>query len=710
MISRDRYTCIYVYDSHVPFAPYSTIDNKEVHLVSYCPQTWNETVFKHLCEQASSTGTYVYDNDGVNFINIYCAICHGRQISNIYHWHVPTSSVETCQVSDHSWTVDGSHKSDRGMIYGKRLRYCPDMVDHCPNAYDNTTMARICEAIYAPTCWENIYYKNVHCVSCLDAYQRPDQCDKQVDQSSTFHNMWQFQLRVIGDNECPAGEILDIISGKCRLQRCGKGFTLVGNRCITVVDPSDGKLPVVQCLQDNLRVNLRGTRFVGKCFTDKLMEIFEVDYKSFLDTVIWDDYQIRASKRPVDNHVSLIATNTSGVILVELIKRMLSEHGNLLAMECNLTAANVLFICDNSTDESRGCAGQWYSGRLSEFALKSGTDVGTLYQWNGVFIKSYLSTYVLEHAFTSPPVLKEAFALCGDTVPNLQCSHVLLKITEVNLDHGNGTTTLHYGNVTFKQEEFSLMPDGHLRICVDEKLIGQSELNLPVILPQWWNALDVAYVIGSCFTLCSLPPTFLTYCVFKKLRNLHGRSLMNLLVALFIAHALLLFSKGSFVLSNLTCVIVAVVSHYVWLAAFTWMTVVAIVQSYTFVINSKQLIEDTIANRLLPPILGWGIPFAIVSITIALHVCKCTHVQFEYGGTDSCWIVDPTANFIVFGVPVAVLQLVNYLSFVAMIVVLNTERLKSNHLQHKNKHAGEWNHFVLSLKVRPEYGSYSLSL
>ena len=93
---------------------------------------------------------------------------------------------------------------------------------------------------------------------------------------------------------------------------------------------------------------------------------------------------------------------------------------------------------------------------------------------------------------------------------------------------------------------------------------------------------------------------------------------------------------------------------------------------HTFAWKTLQKTEDNRINLYLQPIIGWGLPLMLSLACLALHF---SNVPFEYGTEEACWVSDPIANIIVFGIPVAVSLLLNAICFVTTLRALYLAKL-----------------------------------
>ena len=184
-------------------------------------------------------------------------------------------------------------------------------------------------------------------------------------------------------------------------------------------------------------------------------------------------------------------------------------------------------------------------------------------------------------------------------------------------------------------------------------------------------------------SLCGLIVTFILYCCYKDLRNFHGRCIMILSVFLFIAQLLPTLSAYISFPPGI-CVLSALISHYSWLGAFSWMTVIALNLLHIFRGSLQRVEEWEVSHfcRYVAPAFGFGAPFIIVVISLFLHF---THAEFAYGAESPCWISDSVCNFWAFGVPVGIFLAVNTGLFTVIVVLVFKSQRRSRELRRQQE-------------------------
>ena len=141
----------------------------------------------------------------------------------------------------------------------------------------------------------------------------------------------------------------------------------------------------------------------------------------------------------------------------------------------------------------------------------------------------------------------------------------------------------------------------------------------------------------SFLSLLGCVAILLTYSLFKELRSLPGKILMNLASAILVAS---LFTLSSlFVVDNVAvCRAVAVILHYTYTAEFIWMSVFsfeiarALHQANAVMIRTSAWMEKL--GFLSYLVIGWGFPLLAIACTVAVNFIQPDYVR--YGGPEKC--------------------------------------------------------------------------
>ena len=142
----------------------------------------------------------------------------------------------------------------------------------------------------------------------------------------------------------------------------------------------------------------------------------------------------------------------------------------------------------------------------------------------------------------------------------------------------------------------------------------------------------------SSLSAISCAVILVTYGMFKELRSLPGKILMNLASALLVASSLTVLSL--FVADKiLVCMALAVILHYAYVAEFFWTSVLsfeiarALHQVYHALVGRSETVERF--GLLSYVIIGWGLPLLVILYSLALHFATGGE-YVQYGGRGVC--------------------------------------------------------------------------
>ncbi len=249
---------------------------------------------------------------------------------------------------------------------------------------------------------------------------------------------------------------------------------------------------------------------------------------------------------------------------------------------------------------------------------------------------------------------------------------------------------------TFHSDENFELEDGSVFLC--DEILEPGERPLFSSVP---GGLELAQGLAV-LSLIALLLTFITYCYFSKLRNVPGKIIMNLLVALFLALSSICIEPLLHFPDSL-CLTSAIVFHYFWLAAFVWMNILSIDTTYILSCRPFSPIETSSGRYRLCMYYayGWGGPGMFVLVCIALHYCKCSSFGFEYGYDDGiCWPNDGKSGLYFFGVPVAILLSMNVILLCITVgTIWRSSRGMKKSRKQTDKFAASRREFMVFIKV-----------
>ncbi|XP_072023369.1 adhesion G protein-coupled receptor E1-like [Amphiura filiformis] len=156
-------------------------------------------------------------------------------------------------------------------------------------------------------------------------------------------------------------------------------------------------------------------------------------------------------------------------------------------------------------------------------------------------------------------------------------------------------------------------------------------------------------------------------------------------------------------MSDTLCIVFAALTHYLWLAVFTWATIIVVILCEKFVIHPVNRKSDKEMTNLACLLFGLCIPLLIVTLTLVVHVLIPSDVGI-YGRSVLCCIVDSRANLYAFGIPVALAIIINIILLTVTMAGLVLQRRKANVLQQKPANKDGMRDLLIFCKVSSVLG------
>ena len=459
----------------------------------------------------------------------------------------------------------------------------------------------------------------------------------------------------------------DQISKTCRPIICATRYSLLDGKC--TLDNHTKNIDVVitwDCDDEITFVLFRGIQTTRFCVLDKFRRHNKYDPHIF---------KHQASQFDDDLWIVMKYTNKNAIrndIHSFIIHDLIS---------CQLNEIEIISTCNGHNR----CNGQWISGSSADFRRVFGVSNYTnVYLKDKVYFKADMIFHTLNYDFRpSKRNSYETLLFCARLidVPYLNCAMMRLSKREYFVNQ----SILYYGDIKFETGEYILLPNGHAKVCLS--VVNKALIPSLITLQSYRfvsGALDAVHFLLNCLSIMGLLGTLITYMKFSKLRTFHGFGIICLSLALLFANILTLLSD-KIPLTGLVCIVFAAITHYFWLAAFTWMTLISIIMIDAFVVNSTKPILKSIKAYLVFVLTGWCMPLLIVLSLLILQFCKsCSYSDIIiYSGDTTCWLAAPTINLYAFGVPVVLSLTINLILITITLTSLRTARKTSNLLQNK---------------------------
>ena len=709
-----------------------TDDPASVWLVGTCARDWRSESIRKLCElnsdqlteleyfKAFLTRWPVFDKRENNFKNIFCALCNDNSFINIEPWNVTFLPVTqgykelNTLVNLHECTSLAQNKLSLGRV-GKRLRFCESqMVSHCPLAENNTLILSACPAYSAQICssQDHTVYKNPHCAVCngLNISARelsPLSCPTfgfQFAWAKTLYlkNVWNFAVGVSWEvsnsnsNQCSETyQIYDPYSRMCRNVTSLSDILLAQTESLYLQNITENIDDI--CCQSQKSWILFGLITPSiSYFQDEAIPCF-LSLLNISSKAVETHWQ---STRYIGDFFSNMMLKSDDKIcsLAHDLHYVVTKLNRELEV-CGIDNLQYIYMGDKFIvdDEQNKCNGNWYNGTAKDF-VRNEANLRDIFIHEDKLIVPQKVYHVISyrHEESGPSFIEEHVDVCGEEATLPTCRMVILYPHEYDLIQSIGKPAkLSIGKLSLKYSDYFQLNDGRLLICAKNLLQSKTALF------SYSGYLDTVNLIGTCTSYIAIAIIFLLYCIFTELRNFHLKCIVSVAGALFFALLLPMIStKVS--LSHRVCVAFAMFSHFAWLATFMWMAIIGGNLFHLFVFRPLQTPEDREASLIFRfglPIIGWGLPFIIVTTCIFFHLLKAETFLFEYGVDAPCWISDSTANLAAFGVPVAICQGINLVLFFAIIVASCRNQNRSRHMQRNLDEGFKLQDVVLCLKV-----------
>lgn len=140
----------------------------------------------------------------------------------------------------------------------------------------------------------------------------------------------------------------------------------------------------------------------------------------------------------------------------------------------------------------------------------------------------------------------------------------------------------------------------------------------------------LSYVLDSLSILCCCL-LLLTFFLFKELRTLSAKIVVNISVTVALSGATRIVSFGGAFKFSEFCEAVGILNHFTLLAQFSWMTIMSFQLCNSFYLAGRMIpvSEQNEKHKLLAyHIVGWTIPLIIVVISVVVNYTTLTLVQY----------------------------------------------------------------------------------
>ena len=234
-------------------------------------------------------------------------------------------------------------------------------------------------------------------------------------------------------------------------------------------------------------------------------------------------------------------------------------------------------------------------------------------------------------------------------------------------------------SILFNDEVIEIVfnDSGTVFVCAAQN--GTISVNTTVTLFSYPAGYFILTYIGCSLSVIGTVLMLLTYSLFKDLRTLPSKLLMNLSATILMSSLFILVGgpiTAAFPNVNL-CNSVAVILHFFFLGQFSWMSVMSFEMARTFnqALNLKAQKSNRFKRNLFITyfLIGWGLPLLVTVMSIIVNFTTDGLVLYGVlsdGTQGSCWINHLESAIVAFVVPVCLSLLFNFTTFIVVSVYL----------------------------------------
>lgn len=249
----------------------------------------------------------------------------------------------------------------------------------------------------------------------------------------------------------------------------------------------------------------------------------------------------------------------------------------------------------------------------------------------------------------------------------LDCPKAYLNGDEYRMRRSGNLHALRYDR-DFRPDEFRIEPDKRALVCAF--FVDASSNEIPKFSPY----MGYASAVGLGVSISCLVVHLLIFLVVPEMRNLSGKNLANLALALLAAYVS--FVVGQLVpLRFASCRAVAVVTYYFFLASFFWTNAMAYDVWRTLRAATRELRVGSGSQwkrHFVYVFYSWSVPAVVVGLSVFFEdpsggLPRELRPAF---GRYGCWFGQRKALLVFFAGPLAAVVLVNVVLFASTAVMI----------------------------------------
>ena len=674
----------------------------------------------------------------IAFLNIFCAFCHGFKKEDIVLWNGHAECMGGVNLTKPenigSLISRSCFKVFEPPDHAGKLRRCimeSDLKSKCLTTSDNTTDSIACPVYFAPVLFGDQIYKNIHCAYCdrtnvsindfvhaisnvhqaimsntpqqglAQVIAKPEHVFEMIPTARPAPSMkilfdFSFQaglaFSIDGSSNvdktgvCKDDEIYDIASDTCKTIVCPPDLVLKKGRCqyeTWIFNDEEKVLPVTSDGDDVLIVSIISRVYeeanadetiISQSYSVTLDELLtnyvnrKYTNSSNVVKVLFNETSSQTVSSLGDNRtqVSCLHIKPEGILELSEVIEVVTKFTRLIS-RCTLPRSSKVLkvsLSNRNFDESVKCPEDRHVAHLRELTMDTTND--TVYfidRRMNVANKALNTIYSLGFVPGSDKPLVQDVVFCS----NLVCPQTKLSDEEYTFD--NLTLQILSSGKHLSPKEYD-MRNNSIYVCVPPRRLGKIPLTSYFDMP---NALLIQTVTYS-LSIVALILTILIYIKYVSVRTLHGKTLVSMSASLIGAQLTGILPLAS---GNIWCKLVAIVTHFSWLSAFGWMSMISYNMVTTF-FGKQTTVTNTHIDRkryFAYSFVGWLLPGLIVITCIVLDDLNVPRiVQVGYGeGLAGCFI-SGKGLFIFFSLPHLISVLFNTVAFFLTVYGITRKR------------------------------------
>lgn len=715
-------------------------------MVSKCPANWtginkcdviddnNNVVIGRLEDNLGSVP--LTSKRGLTFRNIYCAFCHGENLTELSPWFLDATDCDVNATIDfHQTNVSVKDKISLLNRHCRSLKFRPsqsnhpmhsvslipchsvlkgDMIDSCDDATENELIAAKCSAVVGPVWVLGQRFKNTFCAQCYwsskgrnivvyeeckGAIQNPNTGGSNpslVPISITFDFLPQLHRGVSPSVDrtnmlttsitCDEGEVFDPFKHACVSLTCKEGFYLKDESCHVM--PSFKRHPTYICDQTLLKIVSRTTDLISfnrsSCATnlERVSSCLPETLQSLILAVEEEYYDCHLTNNLTESNQS----ETTQVITssLEIFERILSSINMDIPISSrteNCKHFDFLEISSRCLSKHNNfeviCDPHWLNESQWKINEENSSVQGVLISGELLDSSQIAIRYSLHFSDTNTIKHTTSLQKCHFLTSELsKCPLLALDRSVLTNQSENGSTVFVYlpdPSQKFSKGSYLELNDGSIKVCNFLDKTGFS------FLPRFSKFQVILSTVGISLSLIALVVTLLTYCLFSKLRKRRASFLIMILCGCLIVAQLLLLLAGVSSHSSALCSAVSGLGHFFWLSVFSCTSVLGVTMVQTFSINPSSKRSERVSKKYICKLLFVciGIPLAITFSLFLVYQVDGNQLDITYGSSGGCWIGGTRVNLYAFGVPVAVSLGMNCICFTCVSVSICLQKRRS---------------------------------